>query len=74
MKRLRRSDTVEATRELTRRIGKPLAALASSMIVSLPWNVLALVVVGWLGTLFLVWSLLYAGRRRERVSNRSSRH
>jgi len=41
------------------------------MVVSLPLDTLVFVAVGWLGTLFLVWSLLYAGRERERVSKRS---
>jgi hypothetical protein len=43
------------------------------MVVSIPPSTLVLVVVGWFGTLFLVWSLLYAGRQRERVSKRSRR-
>ncbi|WP_162224289.1 hypothetical protein [Halorussus salinus] len=40
------------------------------MVVSLPAGLLV-VAVGWLGTLFLVWSLLCAGSRGTRVSQES---
>ncbi len=43
------------------------------MVVSIPPGTLVFVAVGWFGTLFLVWSLLYAGRQRERVSEQSRR-